>query len=40
MTQSDVVFIDSMPEFYDRHLKALFFQPYADEGPEIGRAHV
>jgi ubiquinone/menaquinone biosynthesis C-methylase UbiE len=31
MTQSDVVFIGSMPEFYDRHLGALFFQPYADD---------
>ncbi len=31
MTQSDVVFIGSMPEFYDRHLRALFFQPYADD---------
>ena len=27
MTQNDVVFIGSMPEFYDRHLGALFFQP-------------
>jgi hypothetical protein len=31
MTKNDVVFIGSMPEFYDRHLKALFFQPYADD---------
>lgn len=31
MTQSDVKFIDSMPEFHDRHLGALFFQPYADD---------
>jgi ubiquinone/menaquinone biosynthesis C-methylase UbiE len=31
MTQNDVKFTGSMPEFYDRHLGALFFQPYADE---------
>ena len=31
MTQNDVKFIGSMPEFYDRHLRALFFQPYADD---------
>jgi SAM-dependent methyltransferase len=31
MTQSDVKFIGSMLEFYDRHLGALFFQPYADD---------
>ena len=26
MTQNDVKFIGSMPEFYDRHLGTLFFQ--------------
>ena len=31
MSQNDAVFIGSMPEFYDRHLGALFFQPYADD---------
>jgi ubiquinone/menaquinone biosynthesis C-methylase UbiE len=31
MTPNDVVFIGSMPEFYDRHLRALLFQPYADD---------
>jgi hypothetical protein len=31
MTQSDVKFTGSMPEFYDHHLGALFFQPYADD---------
>ena len=31
MTQNDVKFIASMPEFYDRHLAVLFFQPYADD---------
>jgi len=31
MTQNDVLFVGSMPEFYDRHLAALFFQPYADD---------
>ena len=31
MTQNDVKFTGSMPEFYDRHLGALFFQPYADD---------
>jgi ubiquinone/menaquinone biosynthesis C-methylase UbiE len=31
MTQNDVEFTGSMPEFYDRHLGALFFQPYADD---------
>ena len=31
MTQNDVKFIGSMPELYDRHLAALFFQPYADD---------
>jgi ubiquinone/menaquinone biosynthesis C-methylase UbiE len=29
--QNDAVFIGSMPEFYDRHLGALLFQPYADD---------
>jgi ubiquinone/menaquinone biosynthesis C-methylase UbiE len=31
MAQNDVIFSGSMPEFYDRHLGALFFQPYADD---------
>jgi ubiquinone/menaquinone biosynthesis C-methylase UbiE len=31
MTQNDVIFIGSMPEFYDRYLGTLFFQPYADD---------
>ena len=31
MTQIDAKFVGSMPEFYDHHLSALFFQPYADD---------
>jgi SAM-dependent methyltransferase len=31
MAQNDVLFVGSMPEFYDQQLGALFFQPYADD---------
>jgi ubiquinone/menaquinone biosynthesis C-methylase UbiE len=31
MTQNDAAFSGSIPEFYDHHLRALYFQPYADD---------
>jgi hypothetical protein len=43
MTQNDVIFIGSMPEFYDRHLGTLFFSrmqtTWPTGYPTSGRAH-
>jgi hypothetical protein len=38
MAQNDVLFIGSMPQFYDRHMGALFFQRYAVKNSVVRRA--